>query len=91
VKRTPAEEIVDFLSFSGTPGHRLAGLRDFRQRDWKHAVRWLDDGGLAFYFLRKVKHTNAANTIPAWVVLVSNKVSGPTGNVSATCAIDSNL
>jgi hypothetical protein len=31
-------------------------------------VRWLDDAGLAFYFLRKVKHTIAANTIPAWVV-----------------------
>ena len=64
MRRTPAQQIVDFLSFSSDSRPSIAGLRDFRQRDWKHALRWLDDAGLAFYFLRKVKNTNANDTVP---------------------------
>jgi hypothetical protein len=68
MRRTPAHEIADFLRFSNAEGDCLVGLREFRQRDWKHALRWLDDAGLAFYFLRKVKDTNATDEIPAWVM-----------------------
>jgi hypothetical protein len=61
--RTPAEEIVNFLGFSSSPGHRLASLRSFRQREWKDALSWLDDAGLAFYFfLRKIKDTLAVES-----------------------------
>jgi hypothetical protein len=68
VRRTPAQQIVDFLSFSSDSRPSITGLRDFRQRDWKHALRWLDDAGLAFYLLRKVKNTNAKDTVPTWVM-----------------------
>jgi len=68
MRRTPAHEIADFLRFSNAEGDCLVGLREFRQRDWKHALRWLDDAGLAFYFLRKVKDTNATDEIPTWVM-----------------------
>src|ERR1035438_844371 len=68
VRRAPGQEIVDFLSFSNGLRDGLAGPRKFRQRDWKHALRWLDDAGLAFYFLRKIKATNATNSIPPWVM-----------------------
>jgi hypothetical protein len=68
MRRTPAQEIVDFLRFSNAAGNCLVGLRDFRQRDWKQALRWLDDAGLAFYFLRKVKDTNATDQVPTWVM-----------------------
>ena len=68
MRRTPAQQIVDFLSFSSDSRPSIAGLRDFRQRDWKHALRWLDDAGLAFYFLRKVKNTNANDTVPTWAM-----------------------
>jgi hypothetical protein len=68
VKRTPGQEIVDFLSFSKGPRDDLSGPRKFRQRDWKHALGWLDDAGLAFYFLRKIKATDATNSIPPWVM-----------------------
>ncbi len=63
----PAQHIVDFLSFSRAPGGSLAQLREFRQRDWKHALSWLDDAGLAFYFMRKIKDTNATGAVPTWV------------------------
>ena len=68
MRRNPAEDIVDFLSFSRASRLPLSRLIDFRQRDWKHAVRWLDDAGLAFYFLRKIKDTNAMDAVPAWVM-----------------------
>jgi len=67
VRRTPGQEIVDFLSLSAASGDDLAGLRNFRQRDWKHGLRWMDDAGLAFYFLRKLKDENAQDAVPIWV------------------------
>jgi len=68
MRRTPKQEIVDFFSFSSAPRDDLAGLRTFRQRDWKHALGWLDDAGLAFYFLQKIRDMNVTDSIPPWVV-----------------------
>jgi len=68
VRRTPGQEIVDFLSFSSASGDDLAGPRNFRERDWKQGLRWMDDAGLAFYLLRKLKQTNARDAVPAWVI-----------------------
>jgi Uncharacterised nucleotidyltransferase len=67
VRRTPGR-IVEFLSFSSALPDDLTGLRNFRQRDWKQGLRWLDDAGLAFYFLRKLEDTNARDAVPAWVM-----------------------
>jgi hypothetical protein len=68
VRRNPGQEIVDFLSFSAASADDPTGLRNFRQRDWKQGLRWMDDAGLAFYFLRKLKQTNASDAVPTWVI-----------------------
>jgi len=68
MRRIPGEEIVDFLSFSHPPNHVPAGFKNFRERDWKRALQWLDDSGLAFYFRRRLKDSGCANTIPTWVM-----------------------
>jgi len=65
VHKTPAETIVQFLGFSVE--HRdqgLAGIRQFRRRQWERVPQWLDDAGLGFYFLQKLKDVNAVDTIP---------------------------
>jgi hypothetical protein len=67
-RRTPAQQIVDFLSFSSDAKQNIEGLRNFRQQDWKRVLRWLDDSGLALYFLQKLKSTNATDTVPTWVM-----------------------
>ena len=67
-RRTPAQQIVDFLSFSSDAKQNIEGLRNFRQRDWKRVLRWLDDSGLALYFLQKLKSTIATDTVPTWVI-----------------------
>jgi hypothetical protein len=68
VRRTPAEDIVEFLSFSGDPDNCLNALKEFSQREWQGVLQWLDDSGLAFYFLQKLKNTNATDALPAWVI-----------------------
>lgn len=67
MSRSPAENIVGFLGFS--PDQRdqyLTALRRLRQRQWKKVLQWLDDAGLAFYFLQKLKDVNAIDAIPEW-------------------------
>jgi len=68
VRRNPGQEIVDFLSFSAASAGDRAGLRKFRERDWKQGLRWMDDAGLAFYFLRKLEQANARDAVPTWVM-----------------------
>ena len=69
VRRILAEHIVSVLSFRGErPAPPIDVNNKFRQRAWRSALRWLDDSGLAFYFLQKLKDTNATDTVPAWIV-----------------------
>jgi len=68
VRRTPAEDIAEFLSFSSDPCDRVNEFRKFSLRQWEGALRWLDDAGLAFYFLQKLKNTNATDAVPTWVI-----------------------
>jgi len=68
VTRTPAETIVEVLSFSNELGDCIHELEKFNPREWRRILGWLDDAGLAFYFLEKLKNTNAAETVPAWVM-----------------------
>lgn len=68
MSQSPAETIVQFLGFSVE--HReqaLAGIEQFRTRQWERALPWLDDAGLPFYFLQKLKDVNAIDRIPASV------------------------
>jgi hypothetical protein len=62
VNRTVADNIVEFLSFSG-PSDSIPALNRVGYRDWERAHLWLDDTGLAFYFLQKLKDTNSADVI----------------------------
>lgn len=68
MRRTPAEHIVEFLSFSSDGCASRGDLNRFNEREWKRALRWLDDSGLPFYFLQKLKDTNATPSVPPWVI-----------------------
>ena len=63
VKQILADNIVKFLSFSG-PCDSIPALERVSHRDWERVLLWLDDTGLAFYFLQKLKDTNSADVIP---------------------------
>jgi len=68
VKHAPAEDIVDFLSFSSDAPNRVSAFKRFHPREWAQVLRWLNDAGLAFYFLQKLKDTDTADKVPAWVL-----------------------
>jgi hypothetical protein len=68
VRRDPAKDIVAFLSFSGDHREPCKAIENFTRCDWEHAQRWLDDTGLAFYFLRKIKNNNSADILPPFVL-----------------------
>jgi putative nucleotidyltransferase-like protein len=63
-----AEAIVGFLSFSDEACDQVSQLIKFSDRDWNRALGWLDDTGLALYFLQKLKDTDVANAVPALVL-----------------------
>lgn len=68
MSRTLTEEIVEFLSFSGNASARLDRFKRFSSRQWTGALHWLDDSGLALYFLNKLNETAPTKKVPAWVV-----------------------
>jgi len=68
MSRTPAERIVEFLSFSSESGDCVLELDGLRPRTWEHVLRWLDDAGLPFYFLQKLKSTNTTESVPSQVM-----------------------
>lgn len=74
MSRTLAESVVDFLSCSGTTSDYITKLRRFRGAEWKQAIPWLHDAGLALYLLQKLKDTNATDILPisAWSRLEEN-------------------
>jgi hypothetical protein len=61
---TPVEDVVGFLSFARDHRDRLHAIEKFTPRQWKHVLQWLDDAGLAFYFLQNLKDTNATDVVP---------------------------
>lgn len=67
MKRSAAEEIVAFLSFSGAHPESIGAIERFSGREWDRVLRWMDDGGLVFYFLQKLKDANALQILPVAV------------------------
>jgi Uncharacterised nucleotidyltransferase len=65
MKRTTAENIVAFLSFSDDYHDGRQTIGQISPRHWGHVLPWLDDSGLSFYFLQKLKNRNATEVIPA--------------------------
>lgn len=62
MKRIRPEDIVAFLNFSES-AIDCEKLRNTRQQDWEKLFLWLDDTGLTFYFLQKLKSTNSAGSV----------------------------
>ncbi len=67
MKSTPAEAVIGFLSFSGDRRDSLKAMEKFTPRRWKHILQWLDDAGLAFYFLQTLKDEDACGSLPPFV------------------------
>jgi hypothetical protein len=68
VSRALPEAIVEFLRFSGTMSDHPDKLEGFGRREWARALIWLDDAGLALYFLQKIEYTNATEIVPTEVL-----------------------
>jgi Uncharacterised nucleotidyltransferase len=68
MKRGLAETIVDFLSFSNHDSGRVSALSGFSSRRWEKTLQWLDDAGLSFYFLHRLKKLHADSMVPAWAL-----------------------
>jgi hypothetical protein len=68
VKHTLAENIVDFLTFSSDSRDCLSPLAKISRRKWERVSQWLHDTGLAFYFLKKLKDTDATGVVPTDVL-----------------------
>lgn len=64
MKRTVAEAVVNYLSFSGKTSAHVGELAGFRDREWKQGVSWLHDTGLALYLLQKLKQGNVTDIVP---------------------------
>ena len=67
MKRVLADNLVEFLSFSG-PGNSIPALERVCHRDWQRCLLWLDDTGLAFYFLQKLQDANSVDVIPTSIL-----------------------
>jgi hypothetical protein len=68
VERTVAEAVVNFLSFSGETSAHVGELAGFHDREWRQAVSWLHDAGLALYLLQKLKQENITNILPSAIL-----------------------
>jgi Uncharacterised nucleotidyltransferase len=64
LKLSPQEQLVDFMSFPNSRIESLRSFSNFSNRKWTRLLSWLDDTGLALYFLRKLEDTHASNTLP---------------------------
>ena len=64
VKRTVAEAVVNYFSFSGKTSADVGELTGFRDREWKQGVSWLHDAGLALYLLQKLRQGNVTDIVP---------------------------
>lgn len=63
MSRSGAEKVVQFLAFSNS-GSGTDVLKTINSRQWKHTSQWLNDSGLAFYFLQKLETQSATGAIP---------------------------
>lgn len=65
MNRAPAETIVQFLSYSVDDyDQHLSAIKRFNTRQWERVLQWLDDAGLAFYFLQQLKDIDVLDRIP---------------------------
>jgi len=64
-----AQTIVQSLSFSSDAREQAAELLPrFRERAWNRSFCWLDNSGLALYFLRRLEETQRTSVLPGRVL-----------------------
>jgi len=68
VNRALAEAIVGCLRLSGETTQDENKLNQFSLNDWERTFRWLDNAGLALYFLQRLKSQHATELLPAPVL-----------------------
>jgi hypothetical protein len=68
VNKALAEAIIDFLSFSNRDSDPVSALSGFSSRRWEKTLQWLDDAGLSFYFLHRLKELHADTMVPTWAL-----------------------
>lgn len=66
MKRTLEEGVVDFLSFSQVSDRPTADLTKFSASQWERCLKWMDDSGLALYFLQAAER--ATDPAPHFVM-----------------------
>lgn len=66
MKRTLEEALVECMSFSPTGGRPRDELAKFSTTQWERCLTWMDDSGLALYFLRSVE--SHIDCIPPFVL-----------------------
>lgn len=64
MKIRPAEQIVEFLSVSPSLDLAIPDFRSWSEREWVRTLQWMDDAGLALYFLQRAKERNAIDFLP---------------------------
>ena len=67
-QKNPLELVAASLRLTPDACDSVAGFRQFNGHTWKRTLQWLDDAGLAFYFLRRIQNSRSADVIPSWVV-----------------------
>lgn len=68
MKNATAVDIVKFLSFSDLSSEAAAAIQNFSLRDWNRVQQWMEDAGLAFFFLQRLMETNTTRIVPAPVL-----------------------
>lgn len=67
MKRGP-KGVIEFLSFDTQFCDCIPEFKKFRATKWRYALQFLNDTGMAFYFLRRLKDTRTEGSIPTWVI-----------------------
>jgi len=65
MKRELARAIVRCLNLPSEFDASVADLRSFNPQEWMATLPWLDESGLALYFLHRLEELKATDQIPA--------------------------
>jgi hypothetical protein len=67
-KSNPALVEAIVSTFRDPPDRSLQSLSKFTTRDWKRTDIWLNTGGLALYFLDRLRSTEISHAIDTWAL-----------------------
>lgn len=67
-KKSPLELVAASLRFTPDACDSIAEFTQFTGSTWERTLQWLDDSGLAFYFLKRIQNSHSADAVPSWVI-----------------------